>query len=805
MRALFTFDTRHRPGTIQSQNAPLPPRGRSQVRWLTNCVMLAISSLLLICGTPASNAADATSRQRVATDADFQAKVLPIVQRYCLDCHGEDVPEGDVSLHDLRTAEQILQHRDIWERAIRQLGIDGMPPKDYDERPSQAEREAMIEWLDLKLYHVDCDVVDDAGQVTIHRLNRTEYNNTVRDLLGVDLDPAEDFPSDDVGYGFSNIADVLSLPPLLLEKYISASERIAGAVIMTDEDGRRKQRFDATQLTGTGAARTGGDYVQMTSRGSATCQPEIKLAGEYLIRVEAMADQAGPDPARMEILVDGKSIKVHDIKEHRKSAAYEVRHTLPAGRPRIEAAFINDYYQPDAKNPRDRDRNLAVRFVELQGPTNAAPPDVHQRIVVATPSDKKSVAQAGQEILQRLLPRAFRRPVEKVEVDRLVNVIEFAVQRGDSFERGVQVALQAILVSPHFLFRIEGGNQEPNKQHAINDFELASRLSYFLWSTMPDDQLFSLASQGKLHNRDVLDAQISRMLADAKADALVDNFASQWLTLSNFVEAAPDPKLFPEFTPALRADMIAETKMFIRDIFRNDRSLLDFIDADFTFANERLAKHYGIPGVKGDNFRRVSLPPAQRAGVLTHGSILTITSNPDRTSLVRRGVWVLDNILGVELPDPPANLMSLEEGAKQSGATSLREQLRIHRESSTCSACHNALDPLGFGLENFDPIGRWRTQDEGQPIDSSGTLPSGESFTGPTELVRILKKDQKDFAELLTRKMLTYALGRGLDRPDSCTVDDVVADLQQNDYRFNVLVRGIVHSKPFLMRRESNE
>jgi hypothetical protein len=743
-------------------------------------------------------AAEPAKKNRIATDEAFKVDVLPVVRKYCLDCHSGDDPEGDVGLDEFARAEHVLQNRELWEKAVRLLGIDGMPPKDHDDRPSREERQTLVAWLDLKLHHVDCDVVDDAGRVTIHRLNRIEYNNTVRDLLGVDINPSKDFPSDDVGYGFSNIADVLSLPPLLLEKYVDASERIAAAVVLTEKGGRRLRRFDAGQLAEGGAARRRGEWMRMSSRGSAIREETIKLAGPYIIRVEAAAEQAGPEPARLEIRIDGKAVKVHDIKGHRKPGVYESSHELAAGRRRIEAAFINDYYKPEAKDPQDRDRNLAVRFIELQGPTNAPPPEAHQRVVFTKPSDEKTVEQAAREILQRLMPRAFRRPVEKPEVERLVKLVEFAVERGDSFERGVQVALQGILVSPHFLFRVEDDASSADKPQPIDDYELASRLSYFLWSTMPDDELFELASRRRLQDPQVLDEQITRMLADPKAAALVDNFASQWLTLSNMVEAAPNAKLFPEFTPELRADMIAETKMFVRAIFSEDRSLLDFLDADFTFVNERLARHYGVEGVKGDELRRVALPKG-RAGVLTHGSILTITSNPDRTSLVRRGAWVLDNILGVRLPDPPANVPSLEEGAKESGATSLREQLKIHRESPSCAACHDTLDPLGFGFENFDPIGRWRTEAEGKAVDAGGTLPSGESFRGPTELVQILKKRQRGFAELVTKKMLTYALGRGLTISDSCTVDEVVDTLQSNNYRFTVLVRGIVHSKPFRM------
>ncbi len=757
----------------------------------------------MICFQSPACAADPDQPRRVASNELFKSDVLPVVQKYCVDCHGADEPEGDVSLHDLSHAEHVYENRDTWVRAIRLMGVDGMPPKDHDDRPSAAEKRKMIEWLDLALFHVDCDVADDAGRVTIHRLNRTEYTNTVRDLLGVDIDPAKDFPSDDVGYGFNNIAVVLSLPPLLFEKYVDASEQIAAATILTSAAGQQKQRFNAGQLETAGAAEPGGGVIRMTSDGSAIRFHDVRATGDYIIRVEASADQAGPDPARLEIRVDGKKVTVHDTQGHREPAVYEVSCRIQQGLRKIEAAFINDYYQPKARDPKDRDRNMTVRFIEIQGPTNADPSEIHRRVLFTKPSADKSVEQAAEEAFRRLLPRAFRRPVDDGEIERLVRIVKFAVARGDSFERGIQAGLQGILVSPHFLFRLEFDDTTSNavSEHQINDFELASRLSYFLWSTMPDEELFQLADQGRLHEAQVLDAQVDRMLADSKADALVDNFASQWLTLSNIVEAQPDEKLFPEFTPELRADMVQETKMFIRSVFRDDRSLVDFLDADYTFVNERLARHYDIDGVKGSEFRRVSLPRETRTGILTHASILTITSNPDRTSLVRRGVWILDQILGMELPDPPGDVPSLEEGAKESGATSMREQLKLHREMPTCAACHDTMDPLGFGFENFDPIGRWRDEAEGNPVDAGGTLPSGESFSGPVELAGILRNRRDKFAELVTKKMLTYALGRGLEIPDSCAIDDIVAELSQNDYRFTVLVRGIVHSKPFLMRR----
>ncbi len=757
-------------------------------------------SVALVGAGAAATAGERGESKRVATDAAFRQTVLPTIRRYCLDCHGAEDPEGDVSFAGIESVAHVDSHRKTWEKAYRFLGIDAMPPRDCDERPSLQEREAVVRWLDLKLHHADCDVVDDAGMVTLHRLNRVEYNNTVRDLLGIDIDPAKDFPSDDVGYGFSNIADVPSLPPLLLEKYVDAAERIAEAAIVSRETRAANRRFTAGELKVTGAAHPREQWVHLISRGSVYCEVDVPLTGEYLVRIEAAADQAGPELAKMEVRVDGKALQTFEIRGHRKPKEYKLTCRLERGRHRIEAIFLNDYYAPNAKNPKDRDRNLGVRFIELEGAGRFELPEHHRRIIVATPGPDKTVAQAAREILMRLMPRAFRRPVDSAEVDRMAGLVEFAVERGDSFERGVQVALEAILLSPHFLFRVEEAAKDTGKSQPIGQYELASRLSYFLWSSMPDDELFDLAAAGKLQDTRVLQQQVDRMLKDPRADALVDNFASQWLNLSNLVEVQPDKELFPEFTPELRRDMVTETKLFARAVFREDRSLLDFLDADFTFVNERLAKHYGIPGVKGPQMRRVSLPGGQRAGVLTHASILTLTSNPNRTSLVRRGAWVLDNILGVKLPDPPAVVQSLEEGAKKSGAKTLREQLRLHREMPTCAACHDTLDPIGFGFENFDPIGRWRTKAEGMEVDSRGTLPSGESFSGPVELVRVLKRRKDSFARLVTRKMLTYALGRGLTINDTCAIDEILDDLKRNDYRFTVLVHGIVQSKPFRMR-----
>jgi hypothetical protein len=760
----------------------------------------------LVCGE--LRATEPVSAKRLADDNLFAGNVLQPIEKFCLDCHGEYEPEAGVSFHDLNAPSQILHDRDKWEAALSMLRINGMPPHDYDPRPSDEVRAAMVEWLDLKLHRIDCQLVDDPGHVTIQRLNRAEYNNTVRDLLGIDFQPAEDFPADDVGYGFNNIGDVLSLPPLLFEKYLNAAERIADEVIEVDPGRRLRQRYSGRQLETTGSAvLRQGRLFAMSSTGSVYRDVELKQAGTFIIRVAALAEQAGPELAKMAVRVDGRDQHVHTVRGNREESLYENRLSLDAGKHRLEVAFINDYYNPEATNSKNRDRNLAVRFVELQGPLDAPPPEVHRKIVFTKPNQGKSTLQASEEIFARLMPRAFRRPVDEVEVRRVAQLAAEVAEQEESFERGVQVGLVAVLVSPHFLFRVEldPTPEDQDSRHRLDDYELASRLSYFIWSSMPDDRLFELAQGGELHKPEVLEAEVARMLADEKSITLVDNFASQWLDLGSLADVTPDPQLFPEFSKELRQDMVRETQLVIQEIFRSNLNLLTFLDADFTFVNQRLAKHYGISGVTGESFCRVALPAKQRTGVLTHASILTLTSNPNRTSLVRRGKWILDTILGFHLPDPPANVPALEDAAKDSGAKSLREQLAIHRESPTCASCHNTLDPLGFGFENFDAIGRWREQDQGLPIDAAGTLPSGEQFRGPIELMTILRQRQDEFLELVTRKMLTYALGRGLELPDSCAVESILAELKQNDCRFEVLVREIVLSKPFLMRRGEGE
>jgi hypothetical protein len=591
----------------------------------------------------------------------YTKQIAPLVATYCVRCHGGDKPRAGLALDVYKDDAPIAKNRQVWEKVAKRLRSQEMPPRRV-KQPTEAERAQLLTWLDAELGAIDCKLERDPGRVTIRRLNRAEYNNTIRDLVGVKFQPAADFPADDVGYGFDNIGDVLSLPPLLLEKYLSAAEKIIDAA------------FQAPEL-------------------------------------------------RKRILAAGSAAK--------------------------------------PKDPKDAARKVIAEFAR----------------------------------------RAFRRPVKPEEVNRFFTLVELAEKNGDGVDKGIQLALQAILVSPHFLFRIET-DKEPNKPdaiHPINGFELATRLSYFLWSSMPDEELFQHAAKGTLRKN--LDTQVRRMLKDPKARALVDNFAGQWLQLRNLQTAAPDPGVYPKFDEKLRQAMLKETELFFAAIVREDRSVLDFLDARFTFVNERLARHYGISGVKGDEFRRVELKDGARGGILTQASILTLTSNPTRTSPVKRGKWILENILGTPPSPPPPDAGELSEDKEVVLSGSLRKRMEMHRAKPRCAACHESMDPLGFGFENFDGIGGWRVKDGKFDIDPSGTLPGGQSFKGPAELRKILKGRQKDFSRCLCEKMLTYAVGRGLEWYDKCAVDDVATALAKDQYRFSALLIAVVKSEPFQLRR----
>jgi hypothetical protein len=600
-----------------------------------------------------------------AAPADFKKDVLPVLNKYCTRCHGGEKPSGGFRLDNIKDQEAALKRLKAWEKIAEALRSSEMPPPEKP-RPTSAELDAVNGWIDAAVFKIDCNGPRDPGRVTIRRLNKVEYNNTIRDLLGIDFKPADSFPTDDSGYGFDNIGDVLSLPPLLMEKYLTAAEEIADK---TFKDEAAKKRF------------------------------------------------------------------------------------------------LNPPVKPKTDNePKPR------------------------------------------TVLRYFAERAWRRLLTDQELRRITGFVQLAIQNGETPEKGLQLAMQAVLVSPYFLFRIEqepakrSPSERPDGAYPITEFELATRLSYFLWASTPDDELFTLATEGKLRKPDVLEGQIKRMLKDPKARSLAENFAPQWLQIRGLKLFAPDPKTFPSFDEPLRDAMLQESERFFQHIVEEDRSVLELIDSDYTFVNERLAKHYGIQGVIGPDFRKVALPDKRRGGVLAMASVLTVTSNPTRTSPVKRGKWILENILGTPPPPPPPDVPEFKE--EQTALTgTLRQRMEQHRVNPSCATCHQRMDPLGFGFENFDVIGSWRDKEGKFAIDASGVLPDGKKFNGPAELRGILKQREDEVCRCLTEKLLTYALGRGMERTDRCTIDEIARNLKKNQYRFSALVLDAVKSDFFQMRR----
>ena len=632
---------------------------------------------------------------------DFAKHVKPLLSEYCYGCHGEK-KKGGLDFRVYTDETVALRDRQVFEKVLAKLQAHEMPPENKPQ-PTAAECQLLTNWVASCFFYCDCKHPD-PGRVTIRRLNRAEYNNTIRDLVGVDFQPAADFPADDTGYGFDNIGDVLSVSPVLMEKYLAAAEAILNAAF-----GSADATNDASGVT---TLRTNAAYRRIM-----LCRPEV-----------------GPE---------------------RKSPTWPGRGAKKTTSPQ----------------------------------SGAAP----------------SKTDCARKIIANFASRAFRRPVTPEEQKRLMTLFESAAAESGTFDDAIRVVLEAVMVSPQFLFRgdVQPGPDNAQAIHPVDDYALASRLSYFLWSSMPDEDLIAPAARGTL--RRSLNVQVKRMLKDPKAHALVENFAGQWLQLSNVKLAAPDRKEFPAFDESLRAAMQKETELFFECICRENRSVLEFIDADYSFLNQKLAQLYGIAGVEGDQFRRVALTGSQRGGLLTQSSILTITSNSTRTSPVKRGKWVLENILGAPPPPPPPNVPELKEG-KEALTGPLRHRMEQHRSDPNCASCHARMDPIGFGFENFDAIGAWRDREGEFAIDASGKLVSGESFTGPAELKTLLLHQKRDdFIRCLTEKMLTYALGRGLEYYDKCAVERIAKNLAKDHYRFDTLIMEIVRSTPFQLRRGESQ
>jgi len=749
---------------------------------------------------------------RVAAEGQFRETVLPVLREHCWDCHGDSESKGGVNFDRHTNLVAVLGDRGTWERVLQTVRSGEMPPKKRKVQPSSQERTNLVAWIDRTLFPIDPSRPD-PGRVTLRRLNRVEYNHTIRDLVGVDFEPAADFPQDDVGYGFDNIGDVLSTPPILLEKYLKAAEDTLDRAIVTGPVAPRTTRYDPSRIEGHAG---GGALATLTTRGEMLVTYEAPVGGDYLFRVQAYGDQAGDEKVQMALKADGRELEQIEVRRNRGNPKlHEHRLRLEAGTHRLTVAFLNDFYRETElvrtnargrtyKEKRIEDRNLQVEFIEVRGPFSDEVPALHaaHRAIFFKAPGRGTTNRVAREIVQRFTDRAFRRPATAAEVDRLMALFTRAREDGDGFEASVKQALTAVLVSPQFLYRGEPqiDPDNPGAVHRVSEHALASRLSYFLWSTMPDEELFSLASKGRLR-RD-LRSQVRRMLADPRSRALVDNFAGQWLQLRTLDIVAPDDKLFPDFDPALRAALRGETEALFEHVLRKDRPITEFLTADYTFVNERLARHYGLkdlPSPMGPQFVRVSLDGSGRRGVLTHGSVLTLTSNPNRTSPVKRGKWILENILASPPPPPPPGVPALE--SKETHGT-LRQRMDAHRDNAMCASCHAKMDPLGFAFEHFEAVGRYREKDGDAPVETRGELVSGERFADHQELSRVLSEArQADFVRCVTEKVLTYALGRGLEYYDRPALAAIEARVQRQGFRFSALIEAVVESVPFQYRR----
>ena len=732
----------------------------------------------------------------------YAAEAAPILNKSCVGCHNSAKAKGGINLEAFRSEAAFAADPKAGRMVLDAVESGAMPP---DEAPPLAAevRSKLVAQMQGAASKAGCRLTADPGRVTLRRLNRAEYNNTVRDLLGVDLRPADDFPADDSGYGFDNNGDVLGLPPLLLEKYLAAAEQVADAAIIADDRPRGPSRRFLPEQYGkpgqNGNLEGDSGFWLMHTNAEAFLDNALAKPGEYLVRVRAYGHPAGTEPPKLEVRVDGKAAQTFFVKvESDAPAVFEARVKSRRGGGRLSVAFTNDAYYPDHPNPNRRDRNLSVGDVEVVGPLYRAPdhlPASHTRLIPRHPGPTKH-REAARAALAPFATRAYRRPASAAEVDRLVGLVELAEQGGDSFERGVQLAVQAALVSPHFLYRVEL-ERRPGQVRDLTDLELASRLSYFLWSSMPDDELMGLAAKNQLRVGSNLDAQVARMLRDPKAGALVENFAGQWLQSRNLKGASPDRGQFPGFDEPLRTAMEGEVEAFFAHLIREDRPIVELLHADYTFLNERLARHYGIAGVAGDQFRRVKLADPRRGGVVTMASTLLVTSNPTRTSPVKRGKWILEEILGTPPPPPPPGVSDLPDVEKGAAPKTVRERLEQHRSNPDCAACHARLDPLGFGLEGFDAIGALRDRDDSAPIDAQGVLPDGTKFRGPVELKAVLLTRKVAFARCFAEKLMTYALGRGLEESDRCTVERVADGSMAGGGRVGQFVAAIVHADAF--------
>ena len=776
------------------------------------------------------------------------AQIRAVLDRYCVTCHNARLRTAGLAL-DTLGVEHVGEQAEAWEKVVRKLRARAMPPAGRP-RPDRATYEAVASLLETALDRAAADNPN-PGRTATHRLNRTEYANAIRDLLGLEIDGRALLPPDDADLGFDNMADILSMSPARLERYLAAARKIArlalgdpAAAATTETYVVPKLRFQDHRMS---------EDLPFGSRGGVAVRHHFPLDAEYDIRIRLRRQLYGyirglQTPQQIEIRIDGRRVAEFTVggapgtpppqtytgtvlgdrawEEYtlHTDDSLVLRVPVAAGPRRLGVAFVQERTERDGvRQPRATAKTLAiaerwsspseapeaaVEQVSVSGPFNTTGPGEtpsRRRVLVCRPVAAADEASCARQVLSTIARRAYRRPLTSPDADALL-ALYAAGRREGGFEAGIRRGLEGILVDPEFLFRIE---RDPvgaaAGAHPISDLELASRLSFFLWSSIPDDELLAAAARGRLREPAVLERQVRRMLADARAQALVDGFAAQWLGLRRLRSVVPAPDLFPAFDDNLREAFEQETKLFVGSQLRADRSVLDLLRADHTFVNERLARHYGIPDVYGSRFRRVTFEDGVRGGLLGQGSILTVTSYPTRTSPVLRGNWLLEHVLGAPPPPPPPDVPALPDRGAGGRPASVRERLERHRDNPVCASCHARMDPLGFALEHFDAIGQWRaTGLAGAPIDAGGVFPDGTAFHGLAGLKTVLLSEPEQFVRTVAEKLTTYALGRGVQHDDMPAVRRIVREAAPHDYTWSSLVLGIARSMPFQMRRSES-
>ena len=805
-------------------------------RWRSVGGLMAAAWFVL----PAPLSANETSSPRPQASLAETSPLRPVLNRYCVGCHNDRLLTADLSLEAM-DAVHVADGAEVWEKVIRKLRSGAMPPPGRP-RPDPTVVENVLAWLETELDAAAALDPDPGRTDSVHRLNRAEYRNAIRDLLALDVDVTSLLPADSADeHGFDNIASMLSVSPTLLDRYLSAARRLSRLAVglppaapATEE---YRVRLEQDEYL--------GEDLPFGSRGGAAIRHRFPVDGEYVIDVRLYRQLFDVvvglgSPHEVEIRVDGERILssviggeetggappagfVGDIfgspawEEYARNvdAGLEVRLPARAGWRLVTVSFLGRPTEVEDGVPHpprypERDESLEsnpwVHTVAIRGPYEVLGPGdtpSRRKVFICRPTEPRDEEPCAERILAALAGEAYRRPATGREVATLLRFFREG-RRDAAFDDGVQFALERLLADPKFLFRIEREPVDiaPGTVYPVSDLDLAARLSFFLWSSIPDAELLGAAARGELSAPDQLERQVLRMLADDRSQALVDNFVGQWLLLRNLPSAAPDLNAFPDFDENLREAFDRETRLFVESMFREDRSVVDLLRANYTFVNERLARHYGIPHVYGSHFRRVTFGEGEpRGGLLGQGSFLTVTSYPNRTSPVLRGRWVLESLLGTPPPSPPADVPGLPDRGEDGRPASVRERLERHRESPACATCHAPMDPFGFALENFDAVGGWRDAEGGTPVDSSAVLPDGTRFRGPAGLRAFLVDQPRQFVEAMTEKLLAYALGRRLEYYDRPTVRGIVLEAAAGDYRLSDIVLGIVRSPAFQMRR----